>query len=72
MCGSGVTIASDPNIKGDWTGFNASLDRPLLKKDKFLAEEPAKPTQPESEPAPAKPATIFGELLQSALKTDGE
>jgi 3'-5' exoribonuclease len=42
-----ATIASDPNIDGDWTMYNASLERPLLKKDKFLSEQPDK--------APAKP-----------------
>jgi len=33
----------------DWTGYNASLGRPLLNTRKFLAPKPA----PESAPAPA-------------------
>ena len=33
-----ATLASDPNIEGCWTGFNASLERPLLRKERFLAD----------------------------------
>lgn len=37
-----ATLAADSAIEGEWTGFNAALDRPLLKKDKYLAgPEPA-------------------------------
>lgn len=76
-----TTIANDQGIEGDWTSFNPSLDRPLLKKERFLSEEPAKPAAavaaPAQPPGPAAPAhaaaprSVFGELLQSALKNDG-
>ncbi len=68
------TMASDQGIEGEWTSFNAALDRTLLKTNKFLTEpqsrEPEQPVPPE-EPEPA-PNTVFGELLQSALKPDGD
>lgn len=34
-----ATLANDPNIEGCWTGYNPSLERPLLKKDKFLNDD---------------------------------
>ncbi len=69
------TMASDQGIEGEWTSFNAALDRPLLKTNKFLTEaprrEPEAPVLEEEPPRPPAPSTVFGELLQSALKTDG-
>ncbi len=31
-----MTLAGDPNIEGEWTSYNHSLERSLLKKEKFL------------------------------------
>ncbi len=36
-----ASVAGDANLEGDWTSFNPALERPLLKKEKFLAEKPA-------------------------------
>ena len=48
-------LAKDRQVEGCFTGYNAALDRTLLKKDRFLtppARQPARP-QPPREPAPA-------------------
>ena len=48
----------------DWTGYNASLGRPLLNTRKFLAPKPAAPA-PEPAPsdsAPQATATAAGTL----------
>jgi len=59
-----ATIANDPQIEGNWTGYNASLERFLLKKEVFLNGPPPEASQPAQEPvdgvaaparAPAKP-----------------
>jgi 3'-5' exoribonuclease len=34
-----ASLAHDPCVEGEWTGINLALDRQVLKKDKFLAEE---------------------------------
>ncbi|MBI3667874.1 MAG: hypothetical protein HY236_16860, partial [Acidobacteria bacterium] len=51
---------NDRNIEGVWTAYNAALDRTLLKKDKYLAEEPAVGETSRREgpaaPPPAAPA----------------
>jgi 3'-5' exoribonuclease len=72
-----ATIRNDQNIGGEWTSFNPALERPLLKKDRFLAgpERPGPKTPPSSAAPPAAKAesrpTAFGELLQSALNENG-
>ena len=55
-----ASLASDQNIEGDWTSYNPSLERPLLKKDKFLAEAraetgPGNADNSNAAPAAAKP-----------------
>ena len=32
-----ASLANDAALEGEWTSWNASLDRPILKKDRFLA-----------------------------------
>ncbi|MGH9660667.1 MAG: 3'-5' exoribonuclease YhaM family protein [Bryobacteraceae bacterium] len=54
----------DRQIEGDFTSFHASLDRSLLKSERYLAG-PAKPPAP-AEPA-SKPDTPFAEKLLGAL-----
>jgi 3'-5' exoribonuclease len=36
-------VAKDRHVEGCWTGYNSSLERSLLKKAKYLEEEPADP-----------------------------
>jgi len=70
-------IQNDRQVEGCFTVFNAALERPALKKDRFLnadAEPPkARPVAlPAAAPAPvpngsAKPDTLFGDKLKQAL-----
>lgn len=80
-----TSLEKDRGIDGFFTGFNAALERQILKKDKFLnpaapdAKEPSKPESPR--PSHTKPAETngprrapsvspFGERLQQALRQD--
>ena len=74
------SIERDKVVEGSWTGWNTSLERTLLKKEKFLSESP----QPErvERPLASTPATapdrrrqrpepgptLFGDRLSDALK----
>ena len=73
-------LHKDRHVDGCWTGYNSSLERSVLKKQKFLEEEPEPPAAapPVPEPAPAKPQpapashqfksqSLFGEKLLGAL-----
>jgi 3'-5' exoribonuclease len=66
-----ATAEKDQNLTGNWTGYNAALERTILKKEKYLGEAagaaPARPPRPA--PAP-KPGSPFGEKLTQALKKD--
>ena len=64
-------IDRDPQITGEWTGFNSALDRAALKKSRYLngAVEPVVET-PAAKPAPARapePASVFADKLRGAL-----
>ena len=73
-------IDRDPQITGEWTGYNSALDRSALKKVKYLngSVEPAveappaaqhvPPAQhvPKTPPAP-EPASLFADKLRGAL-----
>lgn len=68
-------IEKDKNVDGDWTNYVPSLERPLLKKDKFLSERPAaSPPKPPAAPS-ARPehrpetGSLFGDKLKDALKS---
>src|SRR5579864_3445158 len=56
-------IARDRHVEGCWTGYNASLERSLLKKAKYLDETPPDPavdkdvTEPAT-PLPAHPPNV--------------
>jgi 3'-5' exoribonuclease len=66
-------IESDRQVEGCFTVFNAALERPALKKDRFLNPEPAQPkARPPAPPAAvrnggAKPESAFGDKLRQAL-----
>jgi 3'-5' exoribonuclease len=74
-------IDRDPQLKGEWTGYNSALDRSALKKSKYLESSPEAVPQPESNaaietPAAAKPApraaesaSAFADKLKGALGT---
>lgn len=49
-----ASLMSDQNIEGEWTSFNPSLERPLLKKEKFLAEARPAATSQDAEPSNGK------------------
>jgi 3'-5' exoribonuclease len=72
-------IAKDRQATGVWTGYNAALERIVLKKQQYLEGEAAAPKA--DAPAPAAPAarsthvppstaqpSLFAEKLQGALK----
>jgi 3'-5' exoribonuclease len=63
-------IDRDPQIIGEWTGFNSALDRAALKKQKYLNPSPAPaveaPAAKPSTPAPTA-ASAFGDKLRGAL-----
>jgi 3'-5' exoribonuclease len=48
-------VAKDRLVEGFWTGYNASLERSVLKKAKYLEEEPASPA-PTSTASTSRPA----------------
>ena len=65
--------AEDGRVDGEWTGYIPSLERSLLKKERFLgggtqrdAEAPAMAPPKSPAPAPAT-STPFGERLAQAL-----
>ncbi len=45
-------IEKDRQVDGEWTGFISALDRSVLKKQKYLSEEP--PAIPATQPPPAQ------------------
>jgi 3'-5' exoribonuclease len=63
-------IEQDRQVEGVWTPFINSLDRPLLKKSKYLVDEaPARgeTPQPAAPPQPTAPATF--EQLQLSVNS---
>jgi 3'-5' exoribonuclease len=76
-------VDKDRHVEGCWTGYNAALDRAVLKKLKYLEEaaaagqaqpsggvEPPKPAaaRPEGAPKPDRPTSVFGDKLRQALQ----
>ena len=45
-------VAKDRLVEGCWTGYNASLERSVLKKAKYLEARSAPPAVPRTYPAP--------------------
>lgn len=69
-------VQRDAMLEGNFTGYAPSIERSLLKKDRFLAEEQVAPPAPKPVALPpqksGKPATpttgsLFGDKLISAL-----
>lgn len=68
-------VRKDSQLDGNFTGYAPSLERSLLKKDRFLAEEQVVPPTPKLAVDPQKsgktgvPTTgsLFGDKLSSAL-----
>ena len=55
-------LERESGYDGDWTGYNASLGRPLLNTRKFLTPKPAPESAPEpasSDAAAPNPAPLF-------------
>ena len=88
-------VSSDKQNQEDWTRYNPSLERSLLKKDQFLqvtggqqkssipsrvgslwdrqaGAKPGNEGPSETRRPPAKPMSLFGERLQSAIKEGDE
>jgi len=72
-------IERDKLVEGNWTTMVHSLDRPILKKEKFLGltptpRGPAATSTPSPKPAdherPARSNSVFAERLKSALSGD--
>ena len=64
-------IDRDPQVTGEWTGYNSALDRAALKKRKYLdpSPEPVAET-PVAKPALSRapePASVFADKLKGAL-----
>jgi 3'-5' exoribonuclease len=61
-------LKRDRLIEGEFTGWIASLERVLLKKEQFLQPKIApEPAAPEPEPKPTQ-NTLFGEKLRAVLE----
>ena len=62
-------VEKDKHVEGVWTGFVNSLDRSLLKKDRYLNPPPAKP--PASKPSQSdNSGSVMAERLRQALRGD--
>jgi 3'-5' exoribonuclease len=74
-------LEKDRHVDGCWTGYNQALERSILKKVKYLADEPRTAPQSPPSPAPPQPAShgapevapagsLFAEKLQQAWRKD--
>jgi 3'-5' exoribonuclease len=63
-------IEKDARINGEWTGYSGALDRSVLKKDRYLSEEPpAKPAPPvAATPVAATPAPVATPAPPAAVR----
>jgi hypothetical protein len=70
-------IEADQQVAGNFTGYSPSLERVLLKKEKYLGAPPAvaravaasAPARPAAPPAlPPKISSAFGDKLLQALR----
>jgi 3'-5' exoribonuclease len=65
-------IEKDKLVSGAFTAFVPSLERPILKKDRYLNPPPAEPSAPSPviKQQPGPQASLFGDRLRDALKKD--
>ncbi len=63
------SIERDKLADGSWTTWVPSLERPILKKEKYLAPPPAAPApvEPKPQPPQTQPASLFANKLKGAL-----
>jgi hypothetical protein len=71
-------VKRDRSVTGVWTNYLPSLERTVLKKDRFLSDEPE--PSPELAPPPVSPAAVasaprasssaspFADKLKQALR----
>jgi 3'-5' exoribonuclease len=65
-----ASIERDKPLPGEWTGYNAALERSVLDKSKYLAAEPARARTSDKPAAAAKAvkqSSVFGQALLSAF-----
>jgi 3'-5' exoribonuclease len=66
-----AALQRDGHSQSEFTGWVASLERILLRRDRYLASPLAPPSSPQppsnEPPAPPAPTTLFGEKLQAVL-----
>ena len=63
----------EPLSEGLFTGYSQSLERVVLRKDRYLANGAAPPEKPRPESAPlvqAETGSAFGDKLRNAIGTD--
>ena len=69
-----IALEKDRQVDGHLTSYSQSLERSVLKKDKFLNEPAKQAAPPQSKPqqGPARQpnVSVFGERLQQALRKD--
>jgi hypothetical protein len=80
-------IEHDKLVEGEFTQYHPALDRPLLKKARYLEDKPAPPPRPDppkmAPPPPPRPqqqppqaqaarVSLFGEKLMQAVQRPGE
>jgi 3'-5' exoribonuclease len=70
MATMAASLEKDRPAGGEWTGYNAALERSFLDKQKYLADKPARTEVKQSSPAAAKAvkqASGFGQAMLAAL-----
>jgi 3'-5' exoribonuclease len=63
-------VGRDPLVEGNWTAYVPSLERTLLKQDRYLQTAPPRTTGA-AKPEPARPSTDFASKLAGALLPKG-
>jgi hypothetical protein len=61
-------IENDRQVEGCFTTYSPVLERPALKKDRFLKGEPAPERQPPPTERAATPESAFAGKLKQALQ----
>jgi 3'-5' exoribonuclease len=64
-------VERDTLVDGNWSVYIPSLERSLLKQQRYLRETPTPPAGPPARPDAARPATDFAAKLSGALLPKG-